>query len=399
MARPRLKRQQTLSCLYLIALIFAEDQCGCLDRSCHIFTSTFLAWCSGVIRLFHEMSQDLFRTLQQQHLSAAYPLVMLQVAAEYGISATNILAHTGLTDLQLQQPSARITGWQKAMIIANLLKYCDDPALGLVLGLRATPTKLGLIGFGLMSCATYGEALALAQRYIPILVPFFSLSRVDHAETVELIINSNIELIGFHAFTFDHVLTEIWAIFKSLIAPHQQQILNDVVLCFDRPRDRYVDRFRLELPALRWNQPINSICFPCILLDQAIPTANRSSAQLVIDQCERELSLLGYTTDIVDKVRYLLVCHEGMYPDLLSVAAQLHVSERTLKRRLQEQGLSFQKILDQQRLRDSQQLLRDTHLTIDQVAYRVGYQNPTNFCRAFRRWTTQSPHQYRQSTR
>jgi AraC-like DNA-binding protein len=348
---------------------------------------------------FATMSQDLFRTLQQQHLSAAYPLVMIQVAAEYGISALQILAHTGLTEDQLHQPSARITGWQKAMIIANLLKYCDDPALGMVLGLRATPTKLGLMGFGLMSCASYAEALSLAQRYIPILVPFFSLTRIDHLDHVELVVNSNIELIGFHAFAFDHVLTEIWAIFKSLLAPSQRHLLAEVILSFDRPCPIYIERFYDELPIVRWQQPINSISFPQQLLTEVIPTANRSSAQLVIEQCERELSLLGYRTDIVDKVRYLLVCHEGEYPDLKQIAQQLYVSERTLKRRLQAQGLSFQKILDQQRLRDSQQLLRDTHLPIDQVAHRVGYQNPTNFCRAFRRWTAQSPHQYRQSAR
>ena len=73
----------------------------------------------------------------------------------------------------------------------------------------------------------------------------------------------------------------------------------------------------------------------------------------------------------------------------------MFVSERTLKRRLQEEEASFQQLVDQVRLERAQDLLRSTGMNLSQIADALGYADAANFTRAFKRWTGASPSHYR----
>jgi AraC-like DNA-binding protein len=108
------------------------------------------------------------------------------------------------------------------------------------------------------------------------------------------------------------------------------------------------------------------------------------------------MARLGLLEDWLDRLQALLVCQQQRYPDLPALAAQLHMSERTLKRKLAERGLSFSSMLEAVMKRDAIELLNDPAISIQDVAMRLGYQDRANFTRAFRRWTGQTPSDYRQ---
>lgn len=80
---------------------------------------------------------------------------------------------------------------------------------------------------------------------------------------------------------------------------------------------------------------------------------------------------------------------------LANVMRQLGLHERTLGRRLQASGSTFQLLLDDSRLDMARQLLRDTHVSLSRVAVAPGYGDPTVFTRAFGRWTGRTPSQFR----
>jgi AraC-like DNA-binding protein len=77
------------------------------------------------------------------------------------------------------------------------------------------------------------------------------------------------------------------------------------------------------------------------------------------------------------------------------IAARLHMSKRTLQRRLEESGLSFQELVDRVRAEKARALVRDGHLTMADVAFRLGFSDVSSFSRSFRRWTGVSPGRYR----
>lgn len=98
-----------------------------------------------------------------------------------------------------------------------------------------------------------------------------------------------------------------------------------------------------------------------------------------------------------ERVCALLVATEhARYPRLDHVAASLCMSSRTLKRYLQESGVSFQQLLDQVRRAEALRLLAQWELTLDDIARQLGYSNRSNFARAFQDWVGQSPGRFRQ---
>lgn len=335
--------------------------------------------------------------LNRATVSAIYPLSMLQIAVERGVPAERILRNAELSLEQLHQPSARITPRQQAIVSYNLLAETGDPGIGLELGLRSNVTKAGLMGFGLMSCATFREVSELGIRYLQTRVPYFSLAQSIDGERVIVEARATMPLGPLHAFAFDHFMAEVYAICRSFANPQglaDAQAMTEI--WFDSPEQPHYVQYAARLPRLRFDMPSNQFRYSAALLDAAIPTVNPLTAQMAFEQCEREMAVLGYTRSLSDRVRALLVCSDGQYPDLVTAAERLHLSTRTLKRRLAAERSNFGALLDEVRRRDSQQLLLDGERSIEEVALRTGYADPSNFRRAFQRWTGLSPTAYRQ---
>ena len=99
----------------------------------------------------------------------------------------------------------------------------------------------------------------------------------------------------------------------------------------------------------------------------------------------------------VDDVRMLIISRPGFFPGIDYVAEKLGLSDRTLRRRLKEEGSTYRKILDEIRFELAREYLADTQLPIDEIAVLLGYTEPGNFCHAFRRWGGQSPRSWRQN--
>lgn len=333
----------------------------------------------------------------QETISAIYPLAMLQLAEERGISPDRILHNTGLTRTHLQQPSARITPHQQAIISINLLSETGDPGVGLELGLRSNITKTGLMGFGLMSCATFRDVANLGVRYLKTRVPYFNLTLSATGPIAVVEAREAIPLGPMHQFGFDHFLAEVYEICRQFANPTGSTEAHALTeMWFDSTEQPYYARYAGRLPKLRFGQSSNQLRFSSALLDVTIPTANPLSAQMAFEQCEREMALLGYTQNVPDRVRALLTSVAGQYPSLEEAAQRLHLSSRTLKRRLAEHGTTFGDLLDEIRKRDSLQLLLHTDRSIDTIAAQLGYADSANFRRAFRRWTGESPTTHRE---
>jgi AraC-like DNA-binding protein len=325
---------------------------------------------------------------------------MIQLAVERGVCADQILNGAELTLEQLHKPSARITPQQQAIISYNLLTKIGDPSIGLELGLRSTITKTGLMGFGLMSCATFGDVSELGVRYLKTRVPYFDLSKSIDGDLAVVEAREVMPLGPLHQFGFDHFMAEVYEICRSFTKQQGSVGAHDQTeIWFDSPEQAYYADYASRLPRLRFGMPSNQFRFSAALLNVAIPTANPVSAQMAFEQCERDMSLLGYTQSVPDRVLALLTCNAGHYPSLDAVAERLNMSSRTLKRRLAEKGTTFGDLLEEVRKRDSLQLLLNGNRSIEEVAARVGYADPSNFRRAFQRWTGQSPTEYRISQR
>ncbi len=111
------------------------------------------------------------------------------------------------------------------------------------------------------------------------------------------------------------------------------------------------------------------------------------------------LTELKQNTGVAGKVRQVLIANLESPPDADALAGQLGLSTRTLRRRLQQEQTSYRELIDDLRAQAASRYMRDTHLTVENVAFLLGFSDPAAFRHAFRRWTKTAPNEFRRSVR
>jgi AraC-like DNA-binding protein len=328
-------------------------------------------------------------------IPAAYALSLLSLMVERGHAQNALLDGTQLTLEKLKEQNAQIDAWQYAVLLVNAKRVEPDHGLAYELGLRSQVTKHGFVGFGLISCATLREAIEFSERYFQARVPIFNHVMTTQGDDVVIELREAQPLGPYRAFVMDLAVVELCCLFAKVLGvdPSVSGWASRILVPHAEP-DAYAG-YRDRLPPFTFNQRGVEIHFPARMLDEPIATADAVSVQLAIERCEQDLSRQAAASGIRGQVIERLRFERGRYPELADIAEQLHLSERTLKRRLQVEDCSFQSLLDEVRQRDAKRLLADPQLAIKQVADAVGYADPANFARAFSKWAGLSPKAWR----
>jgi AraC-like DNA-binding protein len=158
----------------------------------------------------------------------------------------------------------------------------------------------------------------------------------------------------------------------------------------------YRDVFRC---GIQFGQPSATIVFTQKQSLLPIAAADATLSGYLVELAGKKLDAMRNPDEgLVDAVRRKLWADLSTgKPDLARTAAQLGISGRTLQRRLRSVGLSYSDLLEDLRRELSNELLRDGNLAVADVAFLLGYSEPSAFQRAFRRWRGMSPQQYKRS--
>lgn len=111
--------------------------------------------------------------------------------------------------------------------------------------------------------------------------------------------------------------------------------------------------------------------------------------------CDALLEELELRTGLSGQVRRVLLSSLGHDTSLLSVSERLKIPPRTLRRKLLQEGSTFRAIVEQLRAQLAIKYLRDTDLTVEDIAFALGFSDAANFRHAFQRWTRKSPNEFR----
>ena len=164
------------------------------------------------------------------------------------------------------------------------------------------------------------------------------------------------------------------------------------------PEPDYYAAVARQLPVpVRYNQKEYAIRVPRALMETPLRLADANAAAMAREACERELQARKSSKEdaLTARVRTVLATSTDRLPTLEEVADTLHVSTRTLKRRLQDEGRNFRALVDHVLCERATQMLQEEGLSVSEVAFRLGYNDVSNFSRAFRRWTGVSPSDFR----
>ena len=313
--------------------------------------------------------------------------------ATQGWQARDLLVGTGLSPESINNSSVRISHHQKVLLFRNAQRLSRDPLLALRAGQRQRLCDFGVYGYALSSSQNFGQAVSLGIRHIKLAGPV--LEKTFRVEGGVAILEGH-EVIALGKLL--PLVSEFW--FSSM------QTLIERIL--DRPFRAY----RLLLPyaapphaaeyAKVFHCPVEFEAgviqwqFYPALLDIPCPNANPITADLCLQFCERMLgSLDSDEPEFIKTIRLAHLSGQGRFAGADEMASRLHISKRTLHRRLVFLGVTYQDILDDVRRRLADEYLRNTMLSMDEIAERTGFSDTSNFRKAYRKWTGLSPNEYR----
>ena len=329
--------------------------------------------------------------LYKDDVHIEYALALLYLLEQQGISRDQVLAGTGIQQTQLED-NARLTTHQDALLLTNAVRLTSDPGIGYQVGLHSTLTWHGMLGYGLMSCATLRDALELWSGFLDLRTTTFNLRLGERGGFAELHVHDLAPRAPMRICAVDRLMTMTTRLCEQLT----QRLLPNMEIWHRDNEPMHYARYRKRVVATRFGMGLCQIRFPAADLDLPLINANASTLRHIRTQCERERARLRRSDDLVIRIMDLLQRHEGSgYPGIEEAAGALCMSSRTLKRKLHRLDLNFRQLVDDER---KNAVLRDVLnpvLRIDEIAVRMGYADPANLTRAFRRWTGESPSQYR----
>lgn len=329
-------------------------------------------------------------------LAMAYCRIIVQALAPDQASLEQLVAGTGVDTETLLTSEGHIDWPGAVQLIRNLRTLSNAPDIALQTGLRALPAVHGPMGMAAMACPTLRDAMLLFTRFINTRTRVFSSHFVETDTTLTMRLDFAYPLDDAVQFLTESALASAYACLTVLL----NRPVNDAILHFNYPAPSHVAHYHTAFAgcALIFDAPSVALLLPASYGDIAMPTRDRDMLWLAVQQCEARQESLRRLGTVSDQVLSLLHRHPG-HMTLAQAAAILHISPRTLIRRLQKEGTRFQQLQDQTLSRRASQLLSLPHYTVSAVTADLGYTDVASFRRAFRRWFGTSPDLFRQQGR
>ena len=330
-------------------------------------------------------------------VAIGFVLGMLAGASAQGRDAERLAAEVGIDAALLADPAARVPLAHYAALYNHVAATLDDEAFGLF----PLPMRVGSFEFlcrGVLSAATLGEALARAARFLRLVLPDVSITVVRSGEHAQLTISERQPFAVDRVFSFEWLLRLLHGLSCWLVG---RGIALDAV-DFPYPPPAHVADYTLIYTAhSRFAAPGDAAAAPLVahfaanLLDLPLRRDEAALARFLAGGPGRLTTLYRRDREMVTRVRDLLREALPELPTLDTVAARLHLSPRTLARRLEAEASSFRAIREALRRDLALARLGQTDVPVATLAAELGYAEPSAFFRAFVGWTGQSPSAWR----
>jgi AraC-like DNA-binding protein len=319
------------------------------------------------------------------------PLTVIPgLLGDMGVDAADVLARVGLEPHALDHIEDRIPFLSAAGLLHHCVQATGCPHFCVQAGQRASVSHFGPLGELMLNSPTVGDAMrimAVHQRLHSEVGAVFLQSDESTAALGYTLYRDN---VPHQPLIYDMTMTVACAFLRELCGP--RFVPSEVTFSRDAPPDLTPYRRHFHAP-LRFNHEYSAVRFPGRWLEQAIPGADseryRTLSQALAARDSSEL-----VTDLRRALRLLLIAGRSSGDD---VAQALSLQRRTLNRRLQAQGTTFQQVLDEVRFEVARHLLGQTRARVADIAAALCYSDVTAFAHAFRRWSGTTPAKWRES--
>jgi len=335
-------------------------------------------------------------TIAPLHGNVALPYwnTLVRVVEQVGVSAESIGGITGAPSNEDGLSSIPVA--QYIALFEVGLKHRSD--FGLVVGKSVTPGTYPVLGMTLLSCKNLLQVLEQVVRYE-------CLNHDLGKSHIELGPNESIyswapNKLVFSSDNSDFCFNLIVSVFAGIVTFSPWLInraipLKQIRFTTAEPVDAkaFKDFFGAEL---LFGQATNSIVVDSNILDWPVLNGDTTSFNALTTYAETLLNSRDHKQDIIYQIKSILpesLRRQSFRID--DVAKQLNMSSRTLQRKLKETGHGYKALLDDIRRRLAEAYLADSTLSMNEIAFLVGYQEQSSFNHAFKVWNGVSPSVFR----
>ena len=328
-----------------------------------------------------------------QHSSAAFWVKgIAETLKAGGLDVTALLDEAGLDAAALSDPDARFPTERVSLLWQLAVARSGNPAIGLSTSNVVRPASFDVVAYTMMSSPNLLGILKRLARYVGIVSDAASVAVTEDHEGCRM----TLELFGGgqpvprQRFEFD--LMTILSFCRWVTNRDLRPLALE--LRFPPPADPqpYRDAFKC---LLRFNAAVNALLFAGVDVIAPLPTAHPLLAEVHERLASEHLQRLDHA-QTSSRARAAIVRRlSGGEPRRTEIASALQMSERTLQRRLEAEGTTFQRLLGDTRRELAQQYLGQTDLSLADACYLLGFRDQSSFFRTSKRWFGTSPRQYR----
>jgi AraC-like DNA-binding protein len=318
---------------------------------------------------------------------------IVRAAAARGVSARDLYEATKLDPTGLDDPDRRIPFAQLVSLYEQAARLTNDDAFGLHIGEKVDPKAFDVLGYSVINSSTLGEALDRAVRYNSLWTNGSYLS-IDKGSPLTRIVytyvdDSITERRQDAEMTFAALASLSRNVTNSDLSPTR------VIFQHDRPRDTR-EHQRIFNCQVEFNATSNQYFVESAALALPIVKADPGLCAVLDRHAEALIAKYPRNDTLVEQVRTMIKDElSGGNASLDRIADNLSMSGRTLQRKLREHGTSHQELLDQMRRDLAMRYLQEREMAICEVAYLLGFSESSALHRAFKRWTGQTPNEFR----
>jgi AraC-like DNA-binding protein len=314
---------------------------------------------------------------------------------ELGVRASAVLRRAGLPVEFSNQPRVLVSTEELFALWRAISEVSANPAIGLLLGTETKTERFHPVSLAALSTENFGAAIDQMGRYKQLTCPEEIVQEKDNEEwTVQFrwLLADEIEPPVLNECCFAWVLSIARHGTGTRLAPLRVEFVET------RAHVKAIER-HFGCPVV-FGTPRNAIVFRAADAQRPFVTRNAELLGMLAPQFEEELKRENGDENFVERVRLAVQQNlTGSRPTIEDIADALHISSRTLQRRLQDEGASFQRVLEEARHQLARHYLNNSVLELNEAAYLLGYEDSNSFVRAFRTWEGVPPARWREKQR
>ena len=334
-------------------------------------------------------------------LSVSSINLILFAARQQGANSDALARAVGISPDQLRDPDGRVLIRQVQALWREVVAATGDPNIALKLGELVNPVSIGVLAYVMMHSPTLGRAFDKLCQYQAIVCEGIRTSgqlvQSKGSGKDEFILSLQITSpdIIYPEYTLNSELSVYLSFIRVLTG--QPVMASAIHFAYPRPADTREHERVFGTARLTFDAHQTVMVLDAALLDTPVLNANPSLFSVVEKHAMAILNQLQ-TPSLTGRVKSEIVSiMKGEEPTLATVADRLAMGVRTLQLHLKEAGTSYQQLLDETRKELAVGHLREPNLSTTDIAYLLGFAEPSVFFRSFKKWTGQTPGAYRLS--